>query len=231
MKSVLLSSTVLTLLFFTSAYGKKQEYRHSKPTQDTGQMKFGITPKLNIATISADDESMQKTIGHVVMPSFDLFGEYALNDTVGVQLSLGYSGQGSAVGGKGGADKIKMDIYLHYIMLSAMPRFYPGSDRQFCLFVGPRISWLASAKRQRFVNGKKVGKEIDFLGDKVLEKNKPKRVDWGVLFGLDYESDAGIILGVDWNIGITNILKDESNKLRTFSTGLTLGYNFAKLFN
>jgi hypothetical protein len=158
---------------------------------------------------------------------------------------LGYSRQGYSIIMPsnqgvltGTTQKVQVNTYLNYIMLSVVPRFYPGIDRQFCLFVGPSFSWLASAERQvsRFIDGKKEGdtKKLDLLGDEWPKEAQPKRLDVGILLGLDYEFGTGIILGFEGNVGMKNTLKKQKNDsnsyIKNLSVSITLGYNFAKLF-
>jgi Outer membrane protein beta-barrel domain len=229
-RKLLVHGMLLASLCATNVYGATGSYEPSSNTQDTRQIKFGTKCKLHSASF-VSDEPQHAQFQFITRYSFDLFGEYAFNTVVGLQLSLGYSGQGMKKTSSLARKSPKIETYFHYIMLSAIPRFYQGSDQQFCLFIGPRVSWLASARVQLFEGRTKVGGEVDVLGDKVPEEHKPKRVDWGILCGLDYESDAGIIVGLDCNIGITNLFEDESTLIRIMSLGVTLGYNFAKLFN
>jgi Outer membrane protein beta-barrel domain len=228
-RKLLLHGMLLASLCATNVYGATRAYGRSRSTQDTGQIKFGTKGKLNFASVVSD--APLKRCESLMRYSFDLFGEYALNNKVGLQLSLGYSGQGTGEKASLALKSPKIETYLHYIMLSAVPRFYQGSDRQYCLFIGPSVSWLASARGQVFEGRTKAGEEIDLLGDEMSEEGKPKRINWGILFGLDYELDAGIIAGIDWHVGLTRLFEDEYVSTRTYSLGFTLGYNFAKLFN
>lgn len=227
-EKLLLYGMLLASLLSTNVYGATEAPEHSRSTQDTEQMKLGIKFKLHTASFLADELEYIRCES-ITRYSFDVFREYALNKAVGLQLSLGYSGQG--VKFPEVWPRKRSEHYLHYVMLSVVPRFYQGSERQLCLFIGSRVSWLASARAQLFGGRTNLGEEVDLLGDKVPEAMKYKRVDWGVLFGLDYEFDAGLILGFDCNVGITNIFEDESKNFSNVSAGCTLGYNFTKLFN
>jgi len=227
MKKILLS-TVFALLFVANVHGKPPAYGGMTDTNTTSETKkFGVKFKPHFSRFIWKNDVAKNIL---LRPSFDVFGEYSLSDGVGLQLSLGYSGQGQGMEiGELDGEKIELREFFNYVMLSVMPRFYPGSDRQFCFFIGPRVGWLASAKALVLIDGKKK-EEGNLLGE---GQELFKRFDGGILLGLDYEFDAGILLGGDCNIGITNLLKKESenNSVRTFSGGITLGYNFAKLLN
>ena len=233
----LLSLTLAVMLSGAAAYGKSHE-KDNAP-------KFGIKLKPHFARVgtelyielknstdstSTDSLPFYLETKSVFRPSLGLFGEYGLNDIVGLQIALEYAGQGGGGYEKSGPGAI---LKLDYLMLSAVPRFYPVENSTLCIFVGLRVSWLAAAKWQKYLDGKKDGKEVDLLKeDTKEEEEKLKRIDLGMPFGLDYEFDNGLLLGFDANMGLTKIFKDaEKSFSKTYvsSYGLTVGYNLAKL--
>lgn len=219
MKKLFLLNVLLTpLLFAANVYGSIID-----GASDPQEVKFGLKLKLQGSDMIYQGKDEGDT--PLFRPSLDLFGEYELNDAVGLRLALGYSGQGNKTQVSGPKDKVA--VYLNYVMLSAIPRFYLGSARQFSLFIGPRVGWLTSAKAQRFVSEKKQGPEVDSL-----KKGAPfKRINWGVIWGADYEFESGFILGTEGNLGLTSLFKggEPEDRELIFSGGVTLGYNFAKL--
>jgi len=233
MKKILLS-TVFALLFVANVHANPPAYGRMTGTNTTSETKkFGVKfePHSSYLISKNDENSIKNNLGRL---SFDVFGEYSLSDRVGLQLSLGYSGQGAALKVKLGRIRFENKTLLNGVMLSVMSRFYPGIDRQFCFFIGPRFIWWTSGKMLGFVDGKKSpllvdGKEVEELD--MLRVYK--RVDAGIILGLDYEFDAGILLGLNSNVGIKNLEKEDLGDYgcKTFSAGIILGYNFAKLFN
>jgi hypothetical protein len=224
----LLLSALFMLFFVVNVHGKTQRSRPLEGTSglELKRIKFGCKLKFQNAGIFFIDTRSKKIKDkgkQISRPSFDLFGEYLPDSALGIRLSLGYSGQG-------GEEKVLLQrdhslrIYLNYIMLSAILRCYPGSSRQFCLFGGYWGSWLTSAKCQNFVDGQEKGDAVDFLSGPI------KRTDHGVLFGLDYELDLGVVVGVYYNLARQRF-DDESRSIgySNYSLGYTLGYNFAKL--
>ena len=128
-----MSLTTVLLLSIEVVYGA--------PRSSHSEVKSGIQlkPHFSGVAVSNKDSSMYNI--SAFRPSLGLFGEYAFSDVVGGQVSLEYSGQGI----KQGNSLQYSNIDLHYIMFTVIPRFYMDADRQFCVFIGPRLSWLASA--------------------------------------------------------------------------------------
>jgi len=240
MNKKLLLSVLLTLLIAGHVQAKVKRYKR-KSVRYLEQIKFGVQYRGNIVLLRESDPEEDNLVHEPsYRPAFDLFGEYALFNEMGVQFSLGYSGQGKRLKStdrrRTGNRSYKARLYLHYFMFAAVPRFYPGNDRQFCLFIGPRISWLAAAKLQAVIDGAKQRK-LDLLASESNgiggTRGGLKRIDWGIVFGLDYESKNGIIIGLHYNTGLTHIFQEQrgENQVCTFSMGGTLGYNFTKLFS
>lgn len=212
------SLMLISLLVLSAATG------YAKSESGYGTLKFGGKLKvhgMNFLTVSQkNDMFLVRPI-----PSWGFFGEYGISDIIGLQASLEYSAQGNKLyHNRANREKKHFEdknVNINYCMLTMICRFYLEEERKFCVFIGPRLSYLVSANAITFHDGKKT--EL---------KGPPfKRFDWGMLLGLDYEFDNGILFGFDTNIGFSEIAKKKTrHRERTFSFGFTGGYNFAKLF-
>ncbi len=90
-------------------------------------------------------------------------------------------------------------------------RFYPGSGRQFCLFIGPNITYIIN-----------IGQ-----GRRKVAKKKIKKTTFGIMLGLDYEFKVGLSLGFTGRSSFYSVVK---NKDKIIHGGiLYLFYNFATL--
>lgn len=214
---------------------------HATPTEKHNDVKFGAKLRphytgMVFKTETAPAYDIELTL---FRPSLCLYGEYAFSDTIGVQLSLEYSWQGWERKKLHDTNEYNTNelfdgswvTYLQYIMLTAVPRVYMNENRQFCLFIGPWLGWLVTANTQYYLaNGEKSGKAQDHLRKDIPKVSQFKRVNAGIMLGIDYEFDNGILLGSENNIGLSRIWKSkDSSVVYTCSTGFTLGYNFAKL--
>ena len=227
----LLLGTLFMLFFVVNVYGETQRSVPHEGTLGLEGIKFGCKLKYqHAALLCLDAKNNKESLPEVLFrPSFDLFGEYLLSNVVGVQLSLGYSGQGGETKkDNGGGDP--SEIYLNYMMLSAVVRCYPGSSRQFCFFVGYWAGRLASAKSRVLVDGQKKGRESNLLLGSSTDELRCRRTNQGVLLGVDYEFNPGVVLGFYYNLGGTAFNQSQRTKLLNLSCGVDIGYNFAKLF-
>jgi hypothetical protein len=251
MKRIFLLSALLAVSSFSSSHGKPAYYGLSGGGQDLEKFKFGVRGGFHLCMFLCN-EAFEKGL----RPDFsqdakfglrgDIYGEYALTDTVGVHLTLMYSQKGtryiwSRPNSLMDTPKIHMDVNFHYISLSPSLRMYPGHDRQFCIFLGPYFSYLLSAKSQFYRNNEAKGDPSDWLDKNMPEEKRPKRFDIGGVLGIDYEFDSGVLLGgyLAADFGITNLCKKREGmseetqqpQYRNFSLlHAWIGYNFAKLF-
>lgn len=210
------SSTLLAILFalvVPTANAKPTSIKHSQNKHISIPVKFGA--KLGVNNSLLNDVSRNDMQDRLLLRSrFDLYGEYKLNNTLGAQLSLMYLGQGQK--------EAQSRTYLDYILLAPSLRWYPGSGRQFCLFIGPQISYLINATEV----------EPPAAPQNLLQgpgSDNRRKVDAGLLFGLDYEFDINLILGLSWNVGFMSVTRGSNPPSTNLSTSLYLGYNFGPL--
>lgn len=206
----------LLILSTATSYGK-----FSSPYNT---LKFGAKLKVHGMNFLTKSQTNDMFLVRPI-PSWGFFGEYGIIDIIGLQASLEYSAQGNKLyHNRDNREKKSLEdknLNINYCMLTMICRFYLEEERKLCIFIGPRLSYLISANEVNYCNGEKT----ESKGKKTL-----RRFDWGMLLGLDYELENGILFGFDTNLGLSEITKKESSHSeRTFSFGFTGGYNFAKL--
>ena len=233
MKKLFLSSALFACLLTAAPVA----YVYAGNTEDTAALNFGVCGGLNIAAMRFNEIaeaglaiSGYKKRSRLFSAHCGIWGEYALNNPVGIRLALSYSMQG--------AKEKPIKSSYNYLVLSPTLRIYPTSSRAFGIVVGPYIGYLLTAK---FKNG---DMSVDMFKDSPKEK-QPKRIDAGITLGLEGEHSSGIILGYVANIGLVNTKKKVENaegipadllsrfqaSAKNFTMKLYLGYNFAKLLN
>ena len=233
MKKLFLSSALFACLLTAAPVA----YVHAGNTEDTAALNFGVCGGLNRARIKTEVTRVEEMSMEFLLPKIfglhgGIWGEYALDNTVGIRLALSYDRKGGNFIMMMGSDNKKSIIKLNYLVLSPTLRIYPGSSRAFGIFVGPYIGYLHTASLQE-VNDEE--QTIDLLSD-APEKEQPKRIDAGITFGLECEHSSGIILGYSMHAVLKPWMKDEDDQgdtLNTYNTvqQIYLGYNFAKLLN
>lgn len=228
MRKALLLSLILVLPAVTArGQGKRKQYRPSDQTS-AGAIKFGL--KLgpsNFGTQRKGDKLEDLTNCQILRFHAGAFGEYKFIDKVGLQLALLYSGQGRQDKldsylpdreGKGEVKKLK----LNYLLAASTLRWYPGADRQFCLFIGPYLGYCMSAMEYPYIDGKQQEPGVDLKASPDPIKN----LDLGIVLGLDYEFAMGLILGFANNTGLKNLF--DNLEAKNFGGQFSVGYNFAK---
>jgi hypothetical protein len=233
--------TLFALLFVTNVYGAPEGYN------DTGdapklldRVKFGVGFCKGLGVGSPIITGFPESASY---NSLDIFGEYKINDEIGVRLSVQptYLQEAAASG------NIEMKSY---VKIAPTLRVYVGKDKQFCLFFSPQMGYLLSAKQKsQDYNGKEevlnyfVAKDLEEIKGKDYEVNRRAR---GTKFGWDYECKNGLIIGgiftSEWatenpdttkkgNPGSSSSAKKLDLLFLQGQQVLYLGYNFAKLFD
>lgn len=219
--------------------------KHEDHTENTpklaNKIKFGLGVGLGVSilnpsgksegNISEDSSSVE---GKVSFP-VEGYGEY-LFDSVGLRLSLKHASKGTREKDKILENYIERTMALNYFMVAPMLRWYPGKAKQFCIFIGPRLGYLYSAKYKEKVKGRET-LNVNLLKNS-LQDAKMRRWDWSITFGWDYETKKGFIWGALFSadVSLSKILKfeksqegEEVNFRNLYGQVLYIGYNFAKL--
>ena len=161
-------------------------------------MKFGVKGGLNMSSNSEEGASS--------LLAFQLggFAEFKVSDKFAVQPELMYSAQGA----KFSAGGVSITENLNYINIPVMAKYYVADA--FSLELGPQIGFLMSAK----VEG------VDF-------KEFCNSTDFGLNLGAGYNLNETMSLGLRYNMGLTNVLKDQvDGSSKNSSVQLSFGYKF-----
>jgi len=165
------------------------------------QTSFGAKAGLNVANLIGDVTDNESLIGF----NAGLFVEIPLADSFYIQPELMYSTQGAKfdfpiIG--------STDLKLNYINLPIMFK-YDVANR-FYLEAGPQVGFLVSA-------------ELDDLD----VKDSYESTDFGANFGLSYGFTEKLFAQARYNIGLSNIEKDNGNdKVSNAVMSFSLGYKF-----
>ncbi|HEX8350685.1 MAG TPA: porin family protein [Hymenobacter sp.] len=168
------------------------------------EVRFGLKAGVNYSTFTGDDdENLESKIGLQA----GLLANFGLSDMISIQPEVLYSQKGTQ-NKDNSDDKFK----FNYIDVPVLVKVNAGG-----LFFegGPQVGFLASAKL------------TDGTTD-VDVKEGFNTVDFGYAVGLGYQVDSGPMIGLRYNGGITNIVKDgdDDSKVRNSAFQLYVGYTF-----
>lgn len=170
-------------------------------TSIQAQIKFGIKVGLNLANLTGDVE------GAKMIPSFHAGAlvNFALNETIGVQPEVLFSGQGTK--GSGGKD------VLSYVNVPLLVQYNHTSG--FYAEAGPQIGFLISAKEK-----------LSWRDDFDL-KNSFKSIDFSGAVGLGFKTSMGLGFGARYNFGLTNLIKErDAGKIKNSVIAIHVFYMF-----
>lgn len=179
---------------------------------------------------------------NILSSSWGIFGEYKPNESLGLQTAILYSKNIYTLLSTAVSNGEAAIVETSYISLPLILRAYPGSDRQFCLFMGAKIGYVL---RGNFIFEsniviKEKEKDIVKLAEDIKngitislkdinEQNKVNRFLLGITLGLDYEFKFGLILGLNFTKELIDVIESKYSSLN-WSLQPTLGFNFGKYF-
>jgi len=151
---------------------------------------FHVIPKigLNFANMTGIGGSMKPGM------NIGVSGEWMVTHNVAFEPGLYFSMQGSKES-KGGMTAKLNTNYIN-IPLLAKAYVYDG----FHVFAGPQIGINASTKAKV----KSSGVSISADADKMM-----KTMNLDLILGIGYQLDMGLLLSLNYNVGLTNVLNQD----------------------
>ncbi len=193
MKKQLFTLFIVSLLFVGSAFAQS----------------FGVKGAFNMVKIYGSDAD-----GAKLMPAFNIgaYGDFAIAESFYIRPELNYAMKGSK-----GEEDTKLTI--HYLEIPVTFQYKAAlSDGSFILGAGPYMGIGLGGKAKAKDAGVEISKDIEFGN----EEGKVKRMDFGGKFYAGYELPMGLGFGLETNLGLTELMKD--NKVKNIGFGLFLSY-------
>lgn len=167
--------------------------------------KFGM----NVANVT-DLEDSNPRIGLAAGVGF----QYQFSNRFGLSFDFLYSMQGDKTEGWTNYVKVKEIDKIDYLNIPILANVY--LYKGLALKVGVQPGFNIVDKYKVTASGTSVTGDLSDFTD-------IKTFDFAIPVGISYEY-RNVILDARYNIGVTNVVKDESNHNRVFQ--LTLGYKF-----
>ncbi|HZW76960.1 MAG TPA: porin family protein [Flavobacteriaceae bacterium] len=121
----------------------------------------------------------------------------------------------------------EMKMKLNYINIPIMAKYYVAEG--FSLVAGPQLGFLMSAKADADVSVK------GNIGGMTIEESSSETVDikdqfsgFDLSFGVGaaYRLDMGVFFGARYNLGLTNISKENDESSKNGVIQVSVGYSF-----
>lgn len=179
---------------------------------------WSFAPKigLNLANMTNSGGKMKPGL------NLGVTAECRITDVFAIEPGLFYSMQGTKDSEDGETAKFKND----YLNIPILAKAYVKDG--FNLFAGPQLGFKVSEKVSGSANGVTANIDTDLC----------KTFDFSLVLGMGYQFDMGLLVSLNYNIGLTNVLKEEGKILgQTTYTGndetsrngvlqLTVGWRF-----
>lgn len=197
-----------------------------------------IATTLSVATVQGQPRSKSRAgstsdefkfglqIRTILFKKAGIYGEYKLNEQLGLQASLVRFGDYYHLIGLKDTTYSGAYVEPKYISMPLTLRIYPGEGRQFCLFGGVQASYLYGGEMHLFSRTSQIGQQTEISIAEAenlnLQVNK-----WGfhIVTGFDYEYKCGFILGAESTRGLLTVLDCEKSA-SNWTLQLVLGWNF-----
>ena len=216
MKKTILS-VILVLGSLVSMAQESQSLKETSKT--TPKVTFGAKAGLNLANLTSsadlgDNKSMRTGLHIGAVAEITIDGKFSL------QPEFLYSMQGAKY------SEIDYDYYDYvykstikydYISIPMMAKYYVSDD--FSLLAGPQISFLVNAEEEWIESN---DYDDDYGTDDL--KSISSSVDFGLNLGGEYKLENGLNFSARYNLGLTSIIKYETessvkNSVFQFSVG------------
>lgn len=171
---------------------------------------FGIRGGVNFSKISESYEGYSASTKNYTGFNAGVSVDIPMLQSLYLQSGLYYTVKGAKI------EEIKCNPSYLEIPILASYRYNFSDAVQFQLNVGPYLAYGIGGKWKDTENDD----EEDFFGDDF------KRFDAGLAFGGGF-TFSHIYLGINYDLGLTNILKDgDDGSTKTRCLSINVGYNF-----
>jgi len=163
------------------------------------QTTFGVKAGVNIANLEASGEGVSMSFDSKTGVIIGGFAKFHLSEAFALQPELLYS-QGGA---KLGDETFKAD----YLAIPVMAKYYFGG---FNVQAGPQLGFLMTAK----------------AGDEDI-KDEMNTTDFGFNIGAGYDLEMGLGFDVRYNMGLSNISKEDADGFKMKNKGFQITASYA----
>jgi hypothetical protein len=233
MKKKLLLSTLFSLFFIANVHGDAQRVRDPESTSGLEKIKFGVHSAL--------------------VSKGGVFVEYQVHEALGLRTGCRFFENLYLLNSLQESSDRSAIVSPSYLSVPLITRWYPGTGRQFCMFVGLQVGYLiggniayipkysknkemmATFLSQHRLASRFIPEEAipNLKQSKRKIKDKSKQIvtinNWRcqLFVGMDYEYLGGFQLGLECSSELSSLAACEEKKFDgTFR--ISLGFNFAK---
>ncbi|HEK20286.1 MULTISPECIES: porin family protein [unclassified Mucilaginibacter] len=182
---------------------------------------FGIRGGVNFASLSASNGNISISTGSTTTFAAGLFADFKVGTNTTIQPALNYTGKGGNIADDG----TKVDIKTYYLQVPVNVVYHvPAGFGHVYLGAGPYVAFGLNGKVKGTDGNNTASQDITFGSG----PEDFKRVDAGLngIAGLEFNS--GFLLGINYDLGLTDIGNDGSSEVSTKNRvfGISIGFKF-----
>lgn len=233
MKKLVLSGAIILLA--TGAFAQ---------TNMTGaDARIGIKAGINLANINNsrnDDNQLNTKSKNNVGYNFTVFGDFGVGNNFFIQPGISLQNKGYKaeevfnINGKNISGTSTVNIMAIEVPINAIVRIPTGNAGALQVNAGPYIGFNVSGKEKYELaqgDGAQSVKEETTLKFGSKKESNYSSTDFGANFGLAYRTKAGVLVGANYGLGLSNLIpKDKQttndHKASNRVLGFTIGYSF-----
>ncbi len=181
---------------------------------------WSIMPKVGLGIADMTGKLLDDN-SYTLKPVFSLVAgveaEYAATEQLAIATGFLYSTQGSKAQGAH-----KYEINLDYINIPVTFMYYPIPDFGLALKTGAQVGF--TVRKKLLMDGARI--DLDHAESVMKALGEPTaftKVDVSIPFGISYEL-MGFVIDARYNLGLTNIFKDDPDNCKNSVLQFTIGY-------
>ncbi len=196
---------ILIVLFFTFNTVKAQGI----------PLEYGARLAINMAKLSHDegDTDLSYKLGFAI----GMFATYNIQQQMFLAGELLYNRKGGKWEGSSEYDNWNSNVIIQTITMNLLFRYY--FLQNFGLIIGPQFNFLLSANEdwESTSNGQTETGSDDL-------KDHLKSFEMGVIFGVVYQLNIGLIVDVRYALGLTNMSDQDQGEIK--SQSILVGFSY-----
>ena len=194
-------------------------------TAQQKKVSYGVIGGLNISNQKVDNTFKNEYLDSKLGFHVGGFTEISLSKSFSLQPEILFSNQGSIEDN----NSIKYTLSENYIKIPLLLNYYIVDNLK--IQAGPQIGFLLSVNRKTEVDPNYFNFQTN---DLVLEKLETTQdvaesyevLNFGLNFGAGYELSSGILFNIRYNLGLSDIIKNDNSEVKNSVFQVSLGYKF-----
>lgn len=215
MKKTLVSIACALLCTFTASAQRASSSSFFSTEKESTPVTLGLRGGLNISNFGGDALDIDSKLGFNAGVNVDI----PIVKSFGIQTGLFYTSKGAKQSAENNDNDAEVKVNEAYLQIPVLAsyRYYIKDDVRWEFNAGPYLAFGVGGKLKESWNN--ISTESDWFDDDISS------FDMGVALGTGITVNK-IYFGIQYEIGMYNMLKDSETSLKNTNFSVNVGYNF-----